>query len=208
MGKKLYMVTNRKLAPPKKLFHIIDEAVLGGIDAIILREKDLNCNQIIQIGNEIRRITEIRNTPLIVNGNLDAALKLNAEGFQTSYENYMNSGIKFKGIIGVSVHSTTEAVNAYKKGASYLLAGHVFETNCKKGLKGRGISFLEDILSKVTIPVIAIGGINEDNIDSVLKTGVSGAAVMSLIMTSSDPFITTNNLKKHFKEVKTEECKC
>lgn len=208
MNKKLYMVTNRKLVPEKRLFHIIDEAVLGGIDAIILREKDLNCNQIIQIGNEIRRITEIRNIPLIVNGNLDAALKLNAEGFQTSYENYMNSEIKFKGIIGVSVHSTIEAVNAYKKGASYLLAGHVFETNCKKGLKGRGISFLEDILSKVAIPVIAIGGINEDNIDSVLKTGVSGAAVMSLIMTSSDPFTTTNNLKKHFKEVKTEECKC
>lgn len=205
MNKKLYMVTNRKLVenktsvPGENFFRIIYEAVLGGIDAIILREKDLNCKQIIQIGNEIRRITEIRNVPLIVNGNLEAALKLNAEGFQTSYENYMNNEIKFKGIIGVSVHSTLEAINAYKKGASYLVTGHIFETDCKKGLKGRGISFLEDILSKVSIPVIAIGGINEDNIDSVLKTGVSGAAVMSLIMSSKDPFTSTHNLKKHFK---------
>lgn len=201
MNKKLYIVTNRKLVKSRNMLNIIDDAVLGGADAIILREKDLTCNEIISIAKGIKKITEKRNIPLIVNNNVEAALKVNAQGFHTSYANYMNTKVKFNGIVGVSVHSSLEAVNAAKNGANYLLPGHIFETDCKKGLKGRGIPFLEDILDKVSIPVIAIGGINETNIDAVLKTKASGAAVMSLVMASSNPFAATCNLKKHFKKM-------
>ena len=201
MHKKLYIVTNRKLIKNKSMIDIIKSTVCAGAGAVILREKDLTFSQLVPIAEKIKEITDSKNIPLIINGNIQAAVKVNSSGFHTSYQNYMNSNLKLKCTVGVSVHSTLEAVNAQKKGADYLLAGHIFETNCKRGMRGRGISFLEEILNNVSIPVIAIGGINESNIDMVLKTEVCGAAVMSLVMTSSDPFTATYNLKKHFKNM-------
>ncbi|MEY8764800.1 MULTISPECIES: thiamine phosphate synthase [Clostridium] len=201
MKQNLFLVTNRKLVKNKNMLDIIRESVLAGADAVILREKDLNSDKIIPIAENIKKITEPQNVPLIINSNMEAALKINAEGFHTSYLNYMNGHFKFNGILGVSVHSTLEAVKAQEKGADYLLAGHIFKTDCKKGLKPRGIAFLKDILDEVSIPVIAIGGINETNIDEVLKTGVCGAAVMSFVMCSNNPYLTTCNLKKHFGKI-------
>lgn len=201
MKQNLFLVTNRKLVKNKNMLDIIRESVLAGADAVILREKDLNSDKIIPIAENIKKITEPQNVPLIINSNMEAALKINAEGFHTSYLNHMNGHFKFNGILGVSVHSTLEAVKAQEKGADYLLAGHIFKTDCKKGLKPRGIAFLKDILDEVSIPVIAIGGINETNIDEVLKTGVCGAAVMSFVMCSNNPYLTTCNLKKHFGKI-------
>lgn len=183
------------------MLDIIESSVLAGADAVILREKDLDSNKVIPLAERIKRITEPKNVPLIINGNIEAALKVNSKGFHTSYTDYMKGHFKFNGILGVSVHSTSEAVTAQKKGADYLLAGHIFKTDCKKGLKPRGISFLEDILSNVSIPIIAIGGINKSNIDELLKTDVYGAAVMSLVMCSDYPYLTTHNLKKHFEKI-------
>lgn len=199
MNKKLYIVTNRRLVKNKNMIDILKASILGGADAIILREKDLTYRQLVPIAEEIKKITDSSNIPLIINNSIETALKVNAKGFHTSYQNYMNSNLKLKCTVGVSVHNTLEAINAQKKGADYLLTGHIFETDCKKGLKGRGISFLKEVLSNISIPVIAIGGITETNIDTVLETKVRGAAVMSLVMTSDDPFTTTYNLKKHFK---------
>ncbi|MCI1945981.1 thiamine phosphate synthase [Clostridium luticellarii] len=199
MKKKIYIVTNRKLVKNKNMLDIIESSVLAGADAVILREKDLDSGRLIPLAEKIKKITEPRKIPLIINGNIETALKVNSGGFHTSYTDYMNGHFKFNGTLGVSVHSTSEAVNAEKEGADYLLAGHIFETDCKKGLKPRGISFLKDILSNVSIPVIAIGGINESNIDKLLKTDVCGAAVMSLVMCSDDPYLTTRNLKNHME---------
>ncbi|OAA84181.1 thiamine phosphate synthase [Clostridium ljungdahlii] len=200
MNKKLYIVTNRKLVKNKNMIDILKGSILGGADAIILREKDLTYRQLVPIAEKIKKITDSNNIPLIINNNIETALKIDAKGFHTGYQDYMNSNLKLKCTVGVSVHNTLEAINAQKKGADYLLAGHIFKTDCKKGLKGRGISFLKEILNNVSIPVIAIGGITEANIDTVLETNVRGAAVMSLVMASDDPFTTTYNLKKHFKK--------
>ncbi|CAB1245797.1 thiamine phosphate synthase [Clostridium sp. MT-14] len=198
MKQKLFIVTNRKLVKNNNMLDIIESSVQAGADAVILREKDLDCSKIIQLAKKIKKITEPQNVPLIINGNMEAALEVNSDGFHTNYADYMNEHFKFKGILGVSVHSTLEAANVQKKGADYLLAGHIFKTNCKKGLEPRGIAFLEDMLKNVSIPIIAIGGINESNIDKLLKTDIYGAAVMSLVMCSDDPYLTTRNLKEHF----------
>lgn len=85
-------------------------------------------------------------------------------------------------VVGSSVHSTEEAVKAEKLGVSYVTAGHIFATDCKKGLPPRGLDFLREICTAVDIPVYAIGGINEDNISSVLSAGASGACIMSGMM--------------------------
>lgn len=209
--KKIFVVTNRKLIIKENLAYIIDKASLGGTDAVILREKDLSYTELLSLAEGIKKITDSRKVSLIINGNIDVAIKINAAGFHTSYKNFIESfkhnkekfnennelsnfehekkqnALLFKGIKGASVHSIYEAIDAASKGADYLLAGHVFETDCKKGIKGRGISFISEICRNVSIPVIAIGGINEFNAAEAIKSGASGIAVMSSIMSANDP---------------------
>ena len=85
-------------------------------------------------------------------------------------------------IIGASCHSLEEAKEAQDLGCTYITAGHIFLTDCKKGLPGRGLPFLEEICKAVRIPVYAIGGISSQNIESVRKTGAAGACIMSGFM--------------------------
>ena len=85
-------------------------------------------------------------------------------------------------IIGASCHSLEEAKEAQNLGCTYITAGHIFLTDCKKGLPGRGLPFLEEICKTVRIPVYAIGGISSQNMESVRKTGAAGACIMSGFM--------------------------
>ena len=89
-------------------------------------------------------------------------------------------------VLGASCHSVEEAKEAEALGCSYIIVGHIFETDCKKGLPGRGVEFLQNVISSVNIPVYAIGGINETNISQVLHTGADGACLMSSLMSNDN----------------------
>lgn len=89
--------------------------------------------------------------------------------------------------IGVSVHSVEEAVYAEKSGASYVVAGHIFATNCKRGLPPRGTGFLREVCRSVDIPIYAIGGINAENITEIRDSGAAGACIMSGFMRCGEP---------------------
>ncbi len=180
------MVTNRKLIERGNLCEVIEKCAASGADGVILREKDLDYKDLKNLAQNVKIITDKYKIHLIVNGNLNVALDINASGFHTGFQSFKN-GKEFRNnvrsiAIGVSVHKVEEAIEAEKLGASYLMAGHVFETDCKLGLKGRGIEFIQEICERVNIPVIAIGGINENNIKKVLSTKVFGAAIMSSAM--------------------------
>jgi thiamine-phosphate pyrophosphorylase len=84
--------------------------------------------------------------------------------------------------IGTSVHSTEDALLACRLGATYLTAGHIFETDCKKGLPGRGLTFLKNVCDSVSVPVYGIGGITPENLEQVMETGATGGCMMSLAM--------------------------
>lgn len=186
-SKKIYIVTNRHLIEKSSnLCEAIEKCAFKGADGVILREKDLEYEALKHLGEKIKIITDKYNIPLIINGNIKVALDINAYGFHTGFENFKNmkgnESVCEKIAVGVSVHKAEEAVEAERLGANYLLAGHIFKTDCKLGLKGRGIGFLEKICENVTIPVIAIGGIKEDNIKKVLNTKACGVAIMSSAM--------------------------
>lgn len=85
-------------------------------------------------------------------------------------------------MIGASIHSVTEALEAQQLGASYVTAGHVFATDCKKGVPGRGLTFLKKVCEAVSIPVYALGGMNEGNLKLVMKMGAAGSCMMSGFM--------------------------
>ena len=89
-------------------------------------------------------------------------------------------------MIGVSCHSVEDAVAAEERGCTYITAGHVFDTDCKKGLPGRGLEFLQKVCKSVSIPVYAIGGIGSENINAVRAAGAAGACVMSGTMVCTD----------------------
>lgn len=85
-------------------------------------------------------------------------------------------------MIGASCHSVEDALEARRLGCTYILAGHIYATDCKKGLPGRGLSFLKQVCDAVSIPVYAIGGINENNIQQTRRAGAKGVCLMSSLM--------------------------
>ncbi|MGH4123490.1 MAG: thiamine phosphate synthase [Clostridium sp.] len=187
----LYLITNRKLANNNDFYKIIDEAIIGGISAIILREKDLSYAELLTIAKKVKKVIGSRDVNLIINSNLEVAKEVEAYGFHLCFEKFIGTKLSFKGIIGVSVHSLYQAIEAQKQGADYLLLGHIFQTDCKKGLPPRGLELIKTIKKNVTIPIIALGGIKPENILVVMESGADGAAVMSTIMQAEDPCIIT-----------------
>ncbi|GFZ31300.1 thiamine phosphate synthase [Clostridium zeae] len=187
MNKGIYIITNRKLIEERTLTEVIESSVKGGAVAVILREKDLDADSLMELAIKLKEKVSRSTSLFIINGSYEVAKTVGADGLHLSFNNFMSFQEEFNGFLGVSVHSLEEAILAEQKGASYLIAGHIFETSCKEGMKGRGLDFLSKICESVTIPVIAIGGISEHNISNIMKCGAYGAAVMSSVMQSEDP---------------------
>ncbi|WP_446899033.1 thiamine phosphate synthase [Clostridium sp. LBM24168] len=190
-NKKIISVTNRHLVPKGYFYNVLEKCAEFGTDAIMLREKDLCYEEIIEMGKKVKTISDRYKKKLIINGNAKAALCLEAfalhVGFQEFKAMQKNSSeidfLKNKKIkIGVSIHSVREAIEIERSGADYVMAGNIFQTSCKPGLEGKGLNFLSRVSESVNIPVIAIGGIGPHNIEDVFSTEVYGAAIMSYAM--------------------------
>jgi len=186
MNRKLFIITNRKLIKKGDLYTVTEACVQGGADAIILREKDLSSEELYITACRLKKIINNK-IPLIINGNYDVAVRCKTEGVHLSYDIFIKFNNKYNELKGVSIHSLEEAKMVNNMNADYILTGHIFNTACKAGLPGRGIEFLKDICGNLSLPVIAIGGIDENNINSVLEAGASGAAIMSSVMEADNP---------------------
>lgn len=197
----LFLISNRRLVEDGNFKKIIKKCVDSNIDAIILREKDLPSSELFVLAKEMKETINSKKTLLIINNDIDVAKNVNADGYHIGFEKFINEKPVFNGLIGVSVHSLDEAIIAEKEGASYLLASHIFETDCKKDLEPKGIKLIKDIKKKVKIPVIALGGINFDNINEVFEAGSNGVAVMSSIMKCNEPEVITRKYKDIIKKL-------
>ena len=198
---KLNIISNRKLCENENLEKQIEKIfsayerkiILKNFDivALTLREKDLNKNEYLKLIEEIYPICQKYKINLILHQNYDLNLdeKYDIEGIHLSYNIFksLNENIKAELIkkykrIGVSIHSLEEAKDVESLGASYVIAGHIFKTDCKKGLEPRGLKFVEDLSSTLTIPIFAIGGIDEKKSLSVIDSGAFSVCMMSSIM--------------------------
>ena len=198
---KLNIISNRKLCENENLEKQIEKIfsayekkiILKNFDivALTLREKDLNKNEYLKLIEKVYPICQKYKINLILHQNYDLNLddKYDIEGIHLSYSIFksLNQNIKAELIkkykrIGVSIHSLDEAKEVENLGASYVVAGHIFETDCKKGLKPRGLKFVEDLSSTLTIPIFAIGGIDEKNSLSVIDSGAFSVCMMSTLM--------------------------
>ena len=198
---KLNIITNRKLCENenlekqiKKIFSAYEKKIIlknFEIVALTLREKDLDKNEYLNLVKKIYPICEKYRIDLILHQNYDLNLdeKYKIEGLHLSYEIFksLNKNIREELIkkykrIGISIHSLDEAKEVESLGANYVIAGHIFETDCKKGLEPRGLKFVENLSSVLTIPIFAIGGIDEKNSQSVIDSGAFGLCMMSSLM--------------------------
>ena len=198
---KLNIITNRKLCENEnlerqieKIFSAYEKKIIlknFEIVTLTLREKDLDKNEYLNLVKKIYPICEKYRIDLILHQNYDLNLdeKYNIGGIHLSYDNFksLNKNIREELIkkykrIGVSIHSLEEAKDVENLGATYVVAGHIFETDCKKGLEPRGLNFIKELSSILTIPIFAIGGINEENSNLVLNSGAFGVCMMSSLM--------------------------
>ena len=198
---KLNIISNRKLCKDKNLEKQIQKVFLDyekkrflenfEIVAFTLREKDLDKNEYLNLVEKIYPICKRYGIDLILHQNYDLNLdeKYKIESLHLSYDSFKSLNInmreelikKYKRI-GVSIHSLKEAREVESLGATYVVAGHIFETDCKKDLRPRGLKFIENLSSVLTIPIFVIGGINEENSHLVIKSGAFGVCMMSSLM--------------------------
>lgn len=189
----IIFVTNRKLCHDNFLQRI-QLLAKGNPDAIMLREKDLNHHEFEDLALKVKDICQEYAVPLIINQNISVARKLNLPNIHLSLADLRKNKNELQSFsqIGASVHCVEEAIEAQQLGASSIIAGHIFSTDCKKGVPPRGLSFLQEVCDSVTIPVFAIGGISKEHVKNVAMTGAKGACIMSEAMTCKDPVHLTN----------------
>ena len=151
---------------------------------IVLREKDLSVEDYESLAQKVLYLCKDYDTECILHTYHNTSKNLNCKNIHVPLHILRENTDLYKDFltIGVSIHSVTEAKEAEKLHASYITAGHIFKTDCKKGLPGRGLDFLKEVVKSVHIPVYAIGGINEENIDKVIECGAYGACIMSGFM--------------------------
>ncbi|NJE25319.1 thiamine phosphate synthase [Thermococcus sp. MV5] len=198
---KLYVITDRRL---KDEIESTKQALEGGATSIQLRIKSAPTKEMIKIGKEIRRLTSEYDALYFVDDRLDVALATNADGLQLGPEDMpipIAKEIAPNLILGASVYSLKEALDAEKEGADYLGAGAIFPTSTKADVRVIGIDGLKKILESVKIPVVAIGGINHENVKEVLRTGVDGVAIISAIIGAENIRKATEDMKKIIEEV-------
>ena len=181
----MIVVTDRSLC--KRPFLAQLESILSGRpEMVILREKSLPRNELVPLAYDCLMLCEQYEVPLSVNGDLDAARELDICRVHLPLPVLRTADLSGFTMVGASVHSPEEAVEAESLGADYLIAGHVFETACKP-FEPRGLEFLRKVCEAVDIPVYGIGGISPANVDSVAGTGAAGVCSMSGAMVSDDP---------------------
>ena len=201
----LYAVTDSSWVGGRTLAEQVEEAIQGGATMIQLREKNLPVNEFIQLGKEIKNITDKYNIPLIINDEVEVAIAINSTGIHVGQSD-MNAGdIRAKVgeymVLGVSAQTVEQALLAEKQGADYLGVGAVFSTTSKSDADDVSYDTLKEICDAVNIPVVAIGGINRVNINKLRGSGIAGVAVISAIFAQKDIIKATKELKVEVENI-------
>lgn len=185
----LYAVTDsRWLRPGERIASKVEEAILGGATVIQLREKDSDRDSFVEDAKQCLRVCRSYGIPLIINDDVSVAMEVGTDGVHLGQDDGSPIAVRkrFKGIIGVSAHNIEEAEKAFEDGADYIGCGAVFSTSTKSNTRSLGVDGLREIAEQSKLPVVAIGGIDENNIMQLEGTGIAGVAVVSAIFSKDD----------------------
>jgi len=187
----LYLVTDRGLLKGRKLLDEVRKAVKGGVSMVQLREKEAGSREFYELAQALQAELRELGVPLLINDRLDIALAVDADGLHLGQDDLplpVARSLLGKGkIIGLSINKREEAREGEKMGADYLGVSPVFSTPTKADAPpATGLEFLRSLRQEIKIPLVAIGGINKENLKMIKETGADGAAVISALMGASD----------------------
>lgn len=196
----LYAVTDRQWLKDKTLAQAVEEAILGGVTFVQLREKNADYDEFKEIALEVKKITDKYKVPFVINDNVELCREIGADGVHVGAEDMsVKKAREILGnnkIIGGTARTLERALQAYNEGADYLGIGAVFDTSTKSGTTHMTKELAQTINRAVPIPTVAIGGINESNIESLKGYGINGVAVVSAIFAAEDIRKAAEKLKK------------
>lgn len=186
----LYAVTDRAWTGKKSLYEQVEAALKGGVTCVQLREKELDEKSFLEEAIELAALCKRYQVPFFVNDNVEIAIKCGADGVHIGQEDRnaqeVRKQVGKEMIIGVSVHSAAEALEAVKNGADYLGVGAMFSTSTKADAEVLPKGVLREICQAAELPVVAIGGINKSNLMELCNTGVDGVALVSAIFAAEE----------------------
>lgn len=201
----LYLVTDRAVIKRGTFLNALEQALKGGVNVVQLREKGRSESEIIALAKELKELTHYYNVPLIINDSPSIAKQSGADGVHLGMsDGEVSEAREFlggKAIIGGSARTVERAKMLESQGADYLGVGAVFGTKTKADAKTINTDILSDICHAVKIPVVAIGGVNKENVIRLKGTGANGIAVVSAIMGSDDVYRATIELNSMLKNI-------
>ncbi len=186
----LYAVTDRTWTGKKTLYEQVEEALRGGVTCVQLREKEMPEEEFLEEAIAIRELCREYQVPFFINDNVKIATACGADGIHVGQEDMAAEDVRRlvgeNMMIGVSVHTVAEALEAVKNGADCLGVGTMFPTSIKQDAEAVSMETLYDICHAVEVPVVAIGGLNKGNILELSGSGVDGFALVSAIFAAED----------------------
>ena len=201
----LYAVTDRSWLRNQTLYEQVEEALRGGATFIQLREKKLGYDEFLEEAKQIQKLCKEYKVPFVINDNVEIAKQIGADGVHVGQDDMESGKVRTllgeDKIIGVSAHNVEEALLAQANGADYLGVGDVFNTTSKDDVSTLNHEVLKEICKAVSIPVIAIGGINEENVLKLAGTGICGVAVISAIFAKDDIKEATKLLRQKVEKM-------
>ena len=198
---RLYVVTDRQQTAGRTLEEVVIAAARGGAGAIQLREKDLSARELYALGARLQEGLAPYGVPLLINDRVDVALALDAAGVHLAGHSLPTAlARRVLGpdkLLGVSTHSVAEARTAMADGADFIVFGPVFATPSKLAYgPPQGLQHLTEVVRQVTIPVLAIGGVDLANLSQVLQTGAYGVAMIRAVLAAPDPAAAAQQLAR------------
>ena len=202
----LYAVTDQSwLKENETLLDVVKEVLKNGATFLQIREKDLAEGAFEEEAKKLKDICKEYKVPYVVNDNVDIAMHIDADGVHVGQSDIKGRDIRSMlgpdKILGISAGTVEEAIAAEKAGANYIGVGAVFVTSTKKNARNMSIDRLKEIVDSVNIPVVAIGGINANNMMELAGSKIDGIAVVSAIFAAEDPGAATKNLLIKAKEL-------
>ena len=197
---RLYAVTDSGGKKDRPLATRVEEALKGGATCVQLREKELTGEELIREAKQIQELCAKYKAPFILNDDVELAAALGADGVHVGQKDMEAKEVRKKlgpdKIIGVSARTVEQAIRAYEDGADYLGVGAVFPTGSKADARQIDHDTLRRICLSVPIPVVAIGGITEENAPGLKGSGISGLAVISALFAQEDVEAAAGRLRK------------
>ena len=201
----LYAVTDRTWLGSRTLCEVVEEALRGGVTCLQLREKQLDFDAFVTEAKALLPLTQSKQVPLIINDNLEVALAVDADGLHVGQGDCNAKECRRQlgpsKILGVSVQTVAQAIQAQEDGADYLGVGAMFSTSTKEDADLVSHDTLSAICKAVQIPVVAIGGIHEGTVHTLQNSGIAGIAVVSALFAAEDITEATRTMAKLAQEV-------